>query len=54
MRSVQVNLKLQNSIIDSEITTKVSCFDFKQQLLLTLSDDNIMSPKNLVYKKEPG
>ena len=40
--------------MDSEITTKLSCFDFKQQLLLILLDDNIMNPKNLVFKNEPG
>ena len=54
MKPMQVNLQLQNSTIDSEITTKVSCFDFKQQLLSILRDDNIMNPKNLVFKNEPG
>ena len=54
MKPMQVNLQLQNSNMDSEITTKVSCFDFKQQLLSILRDDNIMNPKNLVSKNEPG
>ena len=40
--------------MDTEITTKVSCFDFKQQLLSILRDDNIMNPNNLVFKNEPG
>ena len=40
--------------MESEITTKVSCFDFKQQLLSILRDDNIINPKNLVFKNEPG
>ena len=33
MKPNQVNFLLQNSTIYSEITTKVSCFDFKQELL---------------------
>ena len=36
--------------MDSEITKKVSCYDFKEQLLSILRDDNIMNPKNLVFK----
>ena len=39
--------------MDCEITTKVSCFDFKQQFLSMLHDDNIMNPKNHVFKNEP-
>ena len=54
MKPMQVDLQLQNSTMDSEITTKVSCFDFKQQLLSILRDDNIMNPKNLVFKNEPS
>ena len=54
MKPMQVSLQLQNSNMDSEITTKVSCFDFKQQLLSILRDDNIMNPKNVVFKNEPG
>ena len=54
MKPMQLDLQLQNSNMDSEITTKVSCFDFKQQLLSILHDDNIMNPKNLVFKNEPG
>ena len=40
--------------MDSEITAKVLCFDFKQQLLSILRDDNIRNPKNLVFKNDPG
>ena len=40
--------------MDSKITTKVSCFDFKQQLLSILHYDNIINPMNLVFKTEPG
>ena len=54
MKPVQHDLQLQNSTMDTEITTKVSCFDFKQQLLSILRDDNIMNPNNLVFKNEPG
>ena len=54
MRPMQVSLQLQKSNIDSEITTKVSCFDFKQQLLSVLRDDNIMNPKILVLKNKSG
>ena len=53
MKPMQVSLQSQNSNMGSEITTKVSCFDFKQQLLSTLCDDNIMNLKNLVFKNEP-
>ena len=53
MKPMQLNLQLQNSNMNSEITTKVSCFDFKQQLLSILYDDNIMNPKNLGFKNEP-
>ena len=40
--------------MDNKITAKVSCFVFKQQLQSILRDDNIMNPKNLVFKNEPG
>ena len=54
MKRVQVTLQLQKSSIDGKITKKVSLFDCKQQLLSILCDDNIMNPKNLVFKNEPG
>ena len=40
--------------MNSESITKVSCFDFKQQLLSILCDDNIMNPKNLVFNNKPS
>ena len=54
MKPIQVDLQLQNGNMDSEITTKILCFSFKQQVLSFLSDDNIMNPKNPLFKKEPG
>ena len=54
MKPVQLNLQLKNNTMDSEITTIVSYFDCKQQLLAILRDDNIMNPKNLVFKNKPG
>ena len=38
--------------MNSEISTKVSCFDFKQQFLSIFYDENIINPKNLVFKNE--
>ena len=49
MKPSQLDLQLQNSNMDSEITTKVSCFYFKQQMLSILHDDNIMNSKNLIF-----
>ena len=40
--------------MDSKVTTKVSCFVFKRQLLSILCDGNTMNPKNLVFKNKPG
>ena len=54
MKHVQVDLQLQNSNTDSDITTKVSSFYFKQQLPSILRNDKIIYPKNLVFKNEPG
>ena len=54
MKPVQVDLQLQISNMDGMITTKVSCLDFKQQLLSILCNDDITNLKNLVFKNEPG
>ena len=43
----------KNCTIENDITTKETYYDFKQQLLSILRDDNIMNPKNLVFKNEP-
>ena len=40
--------------MDSEINTKGSYIDFKLQVLSLLRDDNIMNPKNVVFKIKPG
>ena len=53
MKPIQHDLQLQNSTMENEISTKVSCFDFKQQLLSILRDEDIMNLKNLVFKNEP-
>ena len=47
MKNIQLDPQLQSSTVESEITTKVSCFDFKQQLLSNLRDDNIMNLKKI-------
>ena len=54
MESVQVENQLQNSTMESEVTAKETCFDFKQVLPSILCDDDIMNPKNIVFKYEPG
>ena len=54
MKPIQHDLQLQNNTMENEITTNVSCFDFKQQLLSMICDEDIMNPKNLVFKNEPG
>ena len=52
MKHKQYNLQLQNRTMDREITTKVSCFYFKQPLLSILHEDNIMNPQYLVFKNK--
>ena len=55
MKPFQHDLQLQHSTMENEITSKVTCFDFKQQLLSMLPDEeDIIKSKNLVLKNDPG